>query len=129
MASVVSLSFALELECEVDHHDAVLLHDTDQQNDADDPDDIEVESKQTQCEQCADARRRQCGEDRDRMYEALIEHSEDDVHRNECRQDQKPLVRLRALVGGRGALVVGDHAGRHFLLGDDLVDGVEGLAE
>ena len=36
---------ALGLEREVDHHDGVLLHDADQQHDADDADDVEVESR------------------------------------------------------------------------------------
>ena len=33
---------ALRLEREVDHHDRVLLHDADQQHDADDADDVEA---------------------------------------------------------------------------------------
>ena len=40
--------FALGFESEVDHHDAVLLHDADEKNDADDGDDVEI-----QCEQLA----------------------------------------------------------------------------
>ena len=49
---------ALRLDGEVDHQDRVLLHDTDEQDDADERDDGEVAAGQHQRQQRADARRR-----------------------------------------------------------------------
>ena len=42
-------------EGEVDNHDAVFLHDTDQQDDANDGDDVERLAEEAQGEQRADA--------------------------------------------------------------------------
>ena len=39
----------------------------------------------------------------------------------------RPSFDQRTLEGRRRTLVVGDHAGGQFLLGDDFVDGIEGL--
>jgi hypothetical protein len=64
---------AFRVECEVHDHDAVLLDDADQQDDADDGNHIEILMKEPQCEQCANTSRRQRGEDRDGMDEALIQ--------------------------------------------------------
>ena len=120
---------ALQIEREVDHHDAVLLHDADQQDDADDRDDIQIETKEHEREQSAEAGRGQCREDRDRMHEALVEDPEHDVHGDDGGQHEQALVRQRTLEGGRGALVVGDNARRQCRLRDHLVDRGERLAE
>jgi len=42
--------FALAFQREVDHHDAVLLHNADQQHDSDDCDHAQVLVKEKQCE-------------------------------------------------------------------------------
>ena len=52
---------ALGRDREVDHHDAVLLDDADQQNDADQGDQAEVESEHHQDGERADAGRGQGG--------------------------------------------------------------------
>ncbi len=54
------------------------------QNDADDRDDVEVVAGDDQEEQRAHARRRQGGQDRHRMDEALIEHAQHDIDRDRC---------------------------------------------
>ena len=56
----------LRLQREVDHHDGVLLHDADQQNDADHRDDGELGLEEQQRQQRAHAGRRQRRENRDR---------------------------------------------------------------
>src|SRR5579871_169938 len=83
---------ALQLERKVNHHDAVLLHDADQKNDADDTDDIQIQSEQAQGQERTDTRRRQRGQDRQRMNEALIKDTQNDVHSDERRQNQQPFV-------------------------------------
>ena len=51
---------AFGVQREVHHHDGVLLHDADQQDDADQRDQIQVLAAQHQGKQRAHARRRQC---------------------------------------------------------------------
>ena len=55
MASSGGLLHAFGFEREVDHHDGVLLHDADQQDDADKGYDTEVIAGNQQRENCADA--------------------------------------------------------------------------
>jgi len=43
----------LSFQREVDHHNAVLFHDTDQQDNADDRDHVQILAKEKQCEQGA----------------------------------------------------------------------------
>ena len=52
-----------------------------------------------QREQRAHARRRQGGEDGDRVDVALVEHAQHDVDRQQRRQDQERLVGQRGLEG------------------------------
>ena len=94
---------ALGGECEIDHHDGVLLHDADQQNDADHGDDAQIGVEQHQRQQRADAGRRQRGENRDRVNVALVQHAENDVDRGQRRGDQHGLVAERVLIGLRGS--------------------------
>src|SRR3984885_8230495 len=66
--SVLPLAF----EREVDHHDAVLFYDTDQQDNADDRYHAQVLVKENQREESAYARRRKRREDRNRVDKALV---------------------------------------------------------
>ncbi len=66
--------FAFGGQREVDHHDGVLLHDADQQNDADDGDHVQLAARQPQRQQRPDPGGGQGGEDRDRMDKAFIQH-------------------------------------------------------
>ena len=88
---------ALGLEGKIDHHDGVLLHDADQQDDADQRDDAELGVHEQQREQRADAGRRQRGKNRDRMNEALVEHSEHDVDGEQRGDDEEWLAGERFL--------------------------------
>jgi hypothetical protein len=79
----------LGMNREVHHHDAVLLDDADQQDDADQPHDRQVEVKQHQHQECSHASRGEGGENGQRMDVALIENTQDDVHHQQRRQDQQ----------------------------------------
>ena len=88
----------------VDHHDGVLLDDADQHQQADHRDDREVEAEQPSAQQRADRRRRQAGQDGQRMDEALVEDAEHDVDRDDRAEDEQALVGERVLerLGGAG---------------------------
>ena len=83
---------ALRLEREVDHHDRVLLHDADQQDDADQRDrrsrSLPVEHQR---EDRAHAGRRQRRENRERVDVALVEHAQHDVDRDDARPGSASL--------------------------------------
>src|SRR5215831_17281030 len=98
---------------EVDQHDAVLLDDADQENDADDADHREIHVAELQRQQRADASRRQRGENRQRMDEALVEYAQNDVDDDERRGDQRRFARERGLEGLCVALEGSDHRRRH----------------
>jgi len=66
-------------QCKVDHHDRVLFYNSDQKDDADDRDHVEVDLEQHKREHGADACRRQGGDDGERMHQALIKNAENDV--------------------------------------------------
>ena len=67
--------FTLGVESEVDHHDGVLFHDADQQDDSYQRYDSEVVASNLQREDRAHACRRQCRENRDGVDIALIQHA------------------------------------------------------
>src|SRR3989442_1325800 len=118
---------ALSVEGEVDHHDGVLLHDTNEENDPDESDDVERRAAELQGQDRADARRRQRREDRDRVDVALVEHTQHDVDGDEGGEDQDGLVGERGLEGLRGALEARVHRQREpdlALGGPDRGDGV-----
>ena len=88
MASVGDLPFlALRLEREVDHHDGVLLHDADQQDDPDQSHHAEFGMKDHQGQNRSDACGRERRQNRERMNVALVEHAQDDVHGHHRRQN------------------------------------------
>ena len=101
-------------EREIDHHDAVLLHDADEQNDADDGDDAQILMENHQRQERAHAGGRQRGENRDGMNEALVQHAEHDVDRHQRGEDQQSFIGERVLEGRGGTLETGLNAGRHL---------------
>ncbi len=125
----VFATVAFGVEREVDHHDAVLLHDADQQDDADQGYDAEVLAEQDQREQRADARRGQRRKNRDRVDEAFVEHAEDDVDGDERGENQERLIRERVGERRSGALETRLQARGHVQVFLDFVDGGDGAAE
>ncbi|MCY1243803.1 hypothetical protein D9M72_568370 [compost metagenome] len=91
----------LRIDSKVDHHDRVLLHDADQQNDPDDPNHPQVIAGNHQRQQGTDPRRRQRRQNRQRMHIALVQHPKNDVHANHRRQNQPQLIRQRLLISPR----------------------------
>src|SRR5262249_28824183 len=95
---------AFGLERKVDHHDRVLLHDSNQQNNPDEPYDVEFGAADHQRQNRADTRRRQRRENGQRMDVALIQDSENYVHRDYRGKNQQRLVCERSLKRLRRAL-------------------------
>ncbi|MNY25722.1 hypothetical protein D3C86_1595240 [compost metagenome] len=91
----------LSINSKVDHHDRVLLHDADQQDDPDDPDHPQIIASQHQGQQSPNPSRRQRRQDRQRMHIALVQHPKNDVHTNHRRQNQPQLIRQRLLISPR----------------------------
>ncbi len=112
---------ALSLEREVDHHDGVLLHNADQQDDADQRDHTQIHVKQQQRKDRADARRRQRRKNRDRVNVALVQHPEHDVHHDQRRQNEQRLVGQRCLKRRGRTLELRIHAGRQLQVRVHLV--------
>src|SRR5215813_3308752 len=66
---------ALRFQGEIDHHDGVLLHDADEQDDADEGDDVEVRAEDLQSQDGPHARRGQRGQNGDGMDVALVQNA------------------------------------------------------
>jgi hypothetical protein len=94
----------LGFEGEVDHHDPVLLHQADEQDDADDGDHVQGLSGEVQREQCAERGRGQGGEDGDRVDTALVEDAEHDVHGHHRGEHEEERARERGTERVRGPL-------------------------
>src|SRR6266481_2244274 len=86
---------ALGFEREVDHHDGVLFHDANQQNDADQRDNTEFRAEHQQSQDGAYAGGRQRGQYRDGMNVTFVKNAQDDVDGYQRRQNQNRLVRER----------------------------------
>ena len=95
---------ALALQCHVDHHDGVLLHDADQQQHADHGDDAELDTRELQREQRTDTGRRQGRQDGDRMDVAFVEDAQHDIDRRQRGENEDQLVAQRLLESTRRAL-------------------------
>src|SRR6185437_3911227 len=122
-------AFALPGDGEVDHHDGVFLHDADQHHDADDRDDAEIHAEPHQCQQRAQSRGGQAGQNRDRVDEALIENAEHHVDHQDCRDQQHALTFERLLKDLRGALEAGRYRHREIHPAFELADFLDGLTE
>lgn len=120
---------ALRCDREVDEYDAILLHNADEKNDADDPDDGKVEPAELEREQRSDAGRQQGRQNRQRMDEALIQHAENDVDDDQRRRDEQRLAGKRRLERLRIALETADHRGGHFDLARRRLDRVHRFAK
>ena len=77
------------MEREVDNHDAVLLHDAHEEEEADDGIKRERGIKKPERHQAADDRREERGEHRDRMDVAFVENAENHIHDKERRDDEE----------------------------------------
>ena len=106
--------FALGFESEVDHHDGVLFHDADQQNDSDQSHHSEIVAGKHESQDRAHARGGQRGENRNGMDVALVQNSQHDVHRDNGGENQEGLAGKRILKCGRRSLKCGVNARRQL---------------
>ena len=120
---------ALRFQREVDHHDGVLLHDTDQQDDADQGHHAQIQVEQHEREDRAHAGRRQRRQNRDGVDVALIQHAQHDVHGDDGGQNQPAFIGQRGLEGARRSLERQLNAGRQVDIGRRLLDGLHRLAQ
>src|SRR5439155_1209478 len=81
---------------EINHHDRVFLHDTYEQNDADEGNKRKIMIRKNQSEQRAHTRRRKAGQNRDRMDVAFIKNTQNDVNNDDSRQNQERLALERS---------------------------------
>ena len=96
---------------------------------ADQRDDAQLFPADQQREDRPHPRRRQRGQDGERVDVALVEHAQHDVHGDHGGQDQDGLVGQRGLERLRRPLEAGPHRGRQAEVALDLLDGAHGVAE
>ena len=87
----------LRFKRKVNHHDGVLLYDSDQQNDSDQADHAEIVSGDDQRQQCADSGRGQCGKNRNGVNVAFVQNSEHDIDGDNRGHDQQRFAGKRIL--------------------------------
>ena len=110
-------------ESEVDHHDGILLDDTDEQNDADERDDGEIDVEKEQGEDGANTGGGQRRENGDGVNVAFVENTENDVDDDKRGENENGLVLQRGLKGFGCALEAGADASGQVQLLASLVDG------
>ena len=98
-------------ERKVDHHDGVLLHNADQQNNPNDGDNTQFGMGNLQCQQRAYAGGWKARNDGDGVDVALIKNRQDDINGRQGGGDQNGLTCKRGLVGLRGACELGVDGG------------------
>jgi hypothetical protein len=82
------MAIPLRSDGEVDKHYAVLLHDANQQDHSNDSNHGQIHPSRIKGQQCADPGGRQCRQNRQRMNEALVKNSEDDIdHDKRCKNE------------------------------------------
>src|SRR5580704_11057076 len=95
---------SFNLKRHVDHHDGVLFHQTNEQNDSNRPNHIQLIVRQKQRQKCPYARRWQCRQYCDGVNITFVQHAEHDVNRNQGGQNQNRLARKRILKSRRRPL-------------------------
>ena len=121
--------FAFGLQSEVNHHDAVLFHDADEQDNSDERDDAEFLATDQQGQDRSDTGGGQRGKNRDRVDVTFVENAQHDVHRDQRRQNQDRFVGQRRLERGGRALKGRLNTERHTDILLDFVNRFRGVAE
>ena len=120
---------AFGVEREVDDHDAVLLHDANEQDNADDGDHIQVLVEEPEREQRADTCGGKGGEDCDGMNEALVEDAQHDIDSHQRGEDKPCFISPDGLVGSSSSFEAAVDTGRHLQPLFGLLDGLNCLTE
>ena len=113
---------------EVHHHDAVLLHQADEHDDADERVQAQLALEDQQRQQRAEAGRRQARQDDQRLREALVEDAEHEVDHDDGHQQDQAEAAQRILERLRRALEARRHRGRQRR-GRGRLDLRHGIAE
>src|SRR5665213_1296394 len=104
---------ALRLQRKIDHHDAVLLDDADEKNNANERNHAQILVKQHQSQNRPDAGGRKSGKNGDGVNITFIENTQNNINRNQGRQDEQGFVGERGLERGGGAFKRRHNGGRH----------------
>ena len=128
MARAPVVTFVQPMKREVDNHDAVLLHDAHEEEEADDGIKRERGTEKPERQQAADDRREERGEHRDRMDVALVKNAEDDIHDEERRDDEERQRAEELLQDKAFTLQLAFHRRRQHFRGR-LLDVVGHIAE
>ena len=115
---------AFGFQRKVDHHDGVLFHDTHQQNDPNHRHDGQIGAGNQQRQQRPQSRGREGGDDRQRMDQALVQHPQDDVDRDQRGRDQHQIRPDRLPLPPGGADEFGAHALGHAQVAHRLIHSV-----
>src|SRR5207244_13612954 len=83
------VTFIETMKRKVHNHDAVLLHDTHEQEQSDYWVERQRAVKKPKCHQSTNYRREQSRQDGDRMHVALVENPEDYIHHEDCCAEQQ----------------------------------------
>ena len=105
--------FSLSFHCEVDHHDAIFLDESDEHDDADKCIQTEFGPEDEQCQQRAEAGCGQPGENRERVRKALVKNPQHDVDDDDGHQQNEAEALQRLLERLRRALERRRDRGRH----------------
>ena len=122
-------TMSLRIERKVNHHDGVLLHDADQQHDANRGNQRQILTKQHQRGQGAYGGRRKTREDGDGVDVALVQHTQQHVDYQQRGDDENRLAALRTLEDGCVAAVSRNYRGRHLEERTCSVDLGSGIAQ
>src|SRR5690348_13342393 len=114
---------------EVDHHDGVFLYDPDQKDNSNQSDHAQVQVKELQGEDSADARRGQRGENGQRMNVTFVQDSQHNVHGYHSGEEQPRFVRQRIAESGGRTLETRRDARRHADFAAHVFDILNGIAE
>src|SRR5579872_3202564 len=120
---------ALRFQGEVNHHDGILFHDADQQDNSNQRYDIQVIPGQQQRHNGAHTRRGQRGKNRNGMDIALVEDAQHNVHRNYRGQNEPGFGGERVTERRRRSLETGVNAGRNADRALRVLNGAGGVAQ
>jgi hypothetical protein len=88
---------SLGFKGKVNHHDRVLFHDSDEQDDPDHRNDREFKAEELKGQQSAQSGAGQRGKNGNRMDQALVEHPENDIDSDQGGHNEDRLIRDRFL--------------------------------
>src|ERR1035437_3256810 len=120
---------SLQLKGKIHHHDAVLLHNADEQYEADDGHNTQVLMEEDEREKGAHPCRRKSRQNSNRMDETLIDPPQEDVVRRQSSENQQGFIRERIPERCRRTLEIRLKTRRHVHILLQLVNRVDRIAQ